>query len=148
MKCMTKRCNMVTEGGGVRRALKYSATTTLCWLTRKYKMGLRPILEMESPPGWNPGILLQQLDSTEDTQKSSSEIGFENWVWALFGPPILSVGLRVCLYFITFDYSIISLLLFGLHAFHFYFYQLCTLVLLMLLALGMKWKIYTNIHSK
>ena len=56
------------------------------------------------------GIHLQQLDSTEDTQKPSSEIGFENWVWALFGLPNLSVGLRVCLYFITFDYLIISLL--------------------------------------
>ena len=67
------------------------------------------------------GTHLQQLDSTEDTQKSSSEIGFENWVWALFGPPNLSVGLRVCLYFITFDYQVIWLLLFGLHAFHFYF---------------------------
>ena len=47
---------------------------------------------------------LQQLDSTEDTQKPFSEIGFENWVWALIGPPNLSVGLRVCLYFIIFDY--------------------------------------------
>ena len=47
------------------------------------------------------GTHLQQLDSTEDTHKPSSEIGFENWVWALFGPPNLSAGLRVCLYFIT-----------------------------------------------
>ena len=47
-----------------------------------------------------------------DFQQPSSEIGFENWVWDLFGPPNLSVGLRVYLYFITFDYSIISLLLF------------------------------------
>ena len=48
-----------------------------------------------------PGNTLQQLDSTEDTQKPSSEIEFGNWVWALFGTPNLSVGLRVCLYFIT-----------------------------------------------
>ena len=47
------------------------------------------------------GTHLQQLDPTEDTQKPSSEIGFGNWVWALFGPPNLSVGLRVCLCFIT-----------------------------------------------
>ena len=79
-----------------------------------------------------PGNTLQQLDSTEDTQKPSSEIGFENWVWVLFDPPNLSVGLRVCLYFITFDYLVISLLLFDLHAFHFYCYQICTLVLLVL----------------
>ena len=63
------------------------------------------------------GTHLQQLDYTKDTKKPSSEIGFENWVWALFSPPNLSVGLRVCLYFITFDYSIIFLLLFGWHAF-------------------------------
>ena len=99
-----------------------------------------------------PENTLQQLDYREDTQKPSLEIGFENWVWALFGPPNLSVGLHVCLYFITFDYLVISSLLFGLHAFHLYFYQICTLVLLMLLTLGnelaIKWKIFTNIHSK
>ena len=52
----------------------------------------------------------------------------------------------------SFDYSVISLLLFGWHAFHFYFYQICTLVMLMLLTLSnelaIKWKIFTNIHSK
>ena len=32
------------------------------------------------------GNTLQQLDSTEDTQKPSSEIWFGNWVWALFWP--------------------------------------------------------------
>ena len=99
---------------------------------RKYKMGLGPISEMESPPGWNPRILLQQLDSTEDTQKPYSEIGFGNWVWALFGPSNLSVGLRVCLYFITFWLFNYFLITVWLHAFHFYSYQLCTLVLLVL----------------
>ena len=95
---------------------------------------------------------LQQLDSTEDTQKPSSEIGFENWVWALLDPPNLSVGLRVCLYFITLWLLSYFLITVWLHTFHFYFYRLCTLVLLMFLTLGnelaIKWKIFTNIHSK
>ena len=39
----------------------------------------------------------------------------------------------VCVYILLpFDYLVISLLLFSWHVFHFYFYQICTLVLLML----------------
>ena len=94
---------VTTIGGGVQRTPK-------CWqprhcagsrLSRKYKDGLGAHIG-EGVATWiKAGIHLQQLDSTQDTQKPSSEIGFENWVWALFGPPNLSVGLRVCLYFIT-----------------------------------------------
>ena len=70
-------------------------------LARKYKDGLGAYIGDGVTTRMKAGIHLQQLDSTEDTQKPSLEIGFENWVWALFGPPNLSVGLRVCLYFIT-----------------------------------------------
>ena len=109
-------------------------------LARKYKDGLEAHIGDGVATRMKSENTLQQLDSTEDTQKPSSEIGFENQVWALLGPPNLSVGLRVCLYFITFDYSIIFLLLFALHAFHFYFYPICTLVLLVLLTLNNKMK--------
>ena len=94
---------VATVGGGVQRAPK-------CWqprhcagsrLAMKYKNGLEAHIGDGVATRIKAGTHLQQLDSTEDTQKPSSEIGFENWVWALFGPPNLSVGLRVCLYFIT-----------------------------------------------
>ena len=74
-------------------------------------MGFGPIIGDGVATRMKPGNTLQQLDSAEDTQKPSSEIGFGNWVWALFGPPNLSVGLRVCLHFITrwlFNYSLIT----------------------------------------
>ena len=115
-------------------------------------IGLGPISEMESPPGWNPGILLQQLDSTKVPssrhQRTGSETGYER----LNVHRILRSAF-VCVYILLpFDYLIISLLLFVLHAFNFYFYQICILVLLILLTLGneltIKWKIFTNIHSK
>ena len=64
---------------------------------REYKNGLGAHIGDGVATRMKAGIHLQQLDSTEDTQKPSLEIGFENWVWALFGPPNLSVGLRVCL---------------------------------------------------
>ena len=68
-------------------------------------------------------------------------------------PPDLAIGFRLCLYFITlwlFNYFLITV---WLHAFHFYVYQLCTLVLLVLLSLGNKmenkWKkIQTYIPNK
>ena len=91
--------------GGVQRAPKYSATTALCELRARQEIqewALRPIIGDGVATRMKLGNTLQQLDSAEDTQKPSSEIGFGNWVWALFGPPNLSVGLRVCLYFITF----------------------------------------------
>ena len=60
-------------------------------------MRSRAISEMESPPGWKLRILVQQLDSTEDTQQPSSENGFRNWVWTFKCPFDLAIGLRLYL---------------------------------------------------
>ena len=71
---------VATIGGGVQRAPK-------CWqprhcvgsrLAMKYKMGLGAHIGDEVATQMKIGIHLQQLDCTEDTQKPSSEIGFEN----------------------------------------------------------------------
>ena len=94
-------------GGGFMRARPSIRRPRHCagsGLARKYKDGLQAHFGDGVATQIKAGIHLQQLNSMEDTQKPSSEIGFENWVWALLGPPNLSVGLRVCLYFIPFDY--------------------------------------------
>ena len=152
---MWERRRSTTVGGRVPRTRPSIQRPWHCAgskLARKYKMGLGPISEMESPPGWNPGILVQQLDYTEVPSSRHQRTGSETGYGRLNINPILRSA-SICVYILlSFDYSIISLLLFNLHAFHFYFYQLCTLVLLVLLTLSMKWKInekiFTNIHSK
>ena len=45
---------------------------------RKYKMGFGAHIGDGVATQMKPGNTLQQLNSTEDTQKPSSEIGFEN----------------------------------------------------------------------
>ena len=86
-------------------------------------MGLGPISEMESPPGWNPGILVQQLDSTEvpssHHQRTGSETGYER----LNVHPILRSASVYVYILLSFDYSIISLLLIGCMHFTFIFTQ-------------------------
>ena len=76
-------------------------------------IGLGPISEMESPPGWNPRILVQQLDSTEVPSSRHQRTGSETGYGRLNAHLILRSA-SVCVYILLpFDYSIISLLLFG-----------------------------------
>ena len=85
------------------------------------RMGFGPIIGDGVTTQMKTGNTLQQLDSVEDTQKPSLEIGFGNWVWALFGPPNLSVGLRVCLHFITIWLLDYFLIIIDFYIFYFYF---------------------------
>ena len=64
---------------------------------------------------------LQQLDSTEDTQKPSSEIGFGNWVWA-FGMSAQPFGWPMCVFYILLP---LIILLFPLHI-YLHLLHLCT----------------------
>ena len=65
---------------------------------------------MESPPGWKLGHTYTATVFHGGSQKPSSENGFENWVWTFECPPDIVIGLRLYLWFITVNYSIISLL--------------------------------------
>ena len=73
---------VATVGGGVRRAPKCLATTVLCGLKTRQEIqnGLEAHIGDGVTTRMKPGNTLQQLDSTEDTQKPSSEIEFKNWV--------------------------------------------------------------------
>ena len=55
-------------------------------LARKYKDGLEAHFGDGVATRIKGGTHLQQLDSTEDTQKPSSEIRFGNWVCAFVWP--------------------------------------------------------------
>ena len=109
-------------------------------LARKYNDGLEAHIGDGVATRMKLGNTCTSTGFYGGAQQPSSENGFGDWVWTFECPPDLAIGLRLCLYFITFWLFNYFLITVWLHAFHFYFYQLCTLVLLVLLTLGMKWK--------
>ena len=85
------------------------------------KMGSRPMSEMDSPPGWDSGHFYSNWIPRKIPRIRPQRSGSETGYGLLECPPNLSVGLRVCLYFIThwlFDYFLIIV---ESHAFHIYF---------------------------
>ena len=101
-------------------------------LAMKYKNGLGAHIGDGFATRIKPGNTCTATGFHGGSQQPSSENGFGNWVWTFECPPDLAIGLRLCLYFITFWLFNYFLIIDWLHAFHFYFYPICTLVLLML----------------
>ena len=115
------------------------------------KMGLRPILEMESPPGWKPGYTYSNWIPRKIPRSRLQRSGSKTGYGLCLAHPTFRLA-SVCVY-------ILLPLIIKLFPCYCWFahisllcYRLCTLILLILLALGNelanKWKIYTNIHSK
>ena len=79
---------VATVGGGVRARAQVFGDHDTVWAQGSLgnTKGLGDYIGDGVATRMKPGNTLQQLDSTEDTQKSSSEIGFGNWVWAFVWP--------------------------------------------------------------
>ena len=119
---------VATVGGGgfkhARPSIRRPRNCAGSGLARKYKNGLEAHIGDGVATRIKSGNTCTATGLHGGFQQPSSENGFENWVWTFECAPDLVIDLRLCLYFITFDYSIISLLLFGCMPFTFIFTQL------------------------
>ena len=101
-------------------------------LARKYKVGLRPISEMESPPVWNPGILYNNWIPRKIPRNRLQRSGSKTGYGLCSAHPTFWLA-SVCVYILL--PLIIQLFpyycLVGTY-FTFIVYPICTLVLLML----------------
>ena len=121
-------------------------------LIRKYKVGSRPISEMQSPPGWNLGILYSNWIPRKIPRSRLQRSGSKTGYGLCSAHPTFRLA-SVCIYILL--PLIIQLFpyycLVGTH-FIFIVYPICTLVIFSAFdpwhEMKNKWKIFINIHSK